>query len=59
LFCCNENPNEVIIAPNIERYRERKLRLLNGTHTLNCGLVHLAGFKTVSEVMADPAMNGL
>ncbi|HRQ49039.1 MAG TPA: tagaturonate reductase [Agriterribacter sp.] len=27
----------VVIAPDIEMYRELKLRLLNGTHTLSCG----------------------
>ncbi len=50
------SPEIVVIAPNIERYRERKLRLLNGTHTLSCGLAHLAGFRTVSEAMGEPAM---
>ncbi len=50
-------PGEVVVASDIDRYRERKLRLLNGTHTLSCGLAHLAGFKTVSEAMADPEMS--
>jgi len=44
----------VVIAPDIERFRELKLRLLNGTHTLSCGLAYLAGFETVKEAMADP-----
>ena len=44
----------VIIAPDIEMYRELKLRLLNGTHTLSCGLAFLSGFQTVKEAMADP-----
>ncbi|SDD14037.1 tagaturonate reductase [Niabella drilacis] len=44
----------VVIAPDIERFRELKLRLLNGTHTLSCGLACLAGFETVKEAMADP-----
>lgn len=50
-------PDEVVVASDIDSYRERKLRLLNGTHTLSCGLAHLAGFKTVSEAMADPEMS--
>lgn len=50
------SPEGVIVAPNIDRFRERKLRLLNGTHTLSCGLAFLAGFDTVSEAMEDPAM---
>ncbi|MGJ7030280.1 tagaturonate reductase [Niabella hirudinis] len=45
----------VVIAPDIERFRELKLRLLNGTHTLSCGLAYLAGFETVKEAMANPA----
>ncbi|MVN20075.1 tagaturonate reductase [Mucilaginibacter arboris] len=43
----------VIIAPDIEIYRELKLRMLNGTHTLSCGLAFLAGFNTVKEAMDD------
>lgn len=46
----------VVITQDIGRYRERKLRLLNGTHTLSCGLAHLAGFVTVSAAMRDPDM---
>lgn len=48
----------VIIAPDIEAYRELKLRLLNGTHTLSCGLAFLAGFETVKDAMENPAFNG-
>jgi tagaturonate reductase len=43
----------VIIRPDIEIYRELKLRLLNGTHTLSCGLAFLAGFVTVKDAMDD------
>ena len=43
----------VVIAPSIEKFRELKLRLLNGTHTFSCGVAHLAGFTTVKEAMAD------
>lgn len=49
--------SSVIVAANIDRYRERKLRLLNGTHTLSCGLAHLAGFSTVNAGMEDPHMS--
>jgi len=48
----------VIIAPDIEIYRELKLRLLNGTHTLSCGLAVLAGFPTVKSAMDDQAFSG-
>jgi len=45
----------VVIEPDIEIYRELKLRLLNGTHTLSCGLAVLAGYTTVKSGMDDPA----
>lgn len=41
----------VILAPNINKFRELKLRLLNGTHTFSCGLAFLMGFDTVKEAM--------
>lgn len=47
----------VIIEPDITLYKELKLRLLNGTHTLSCGLACLGGFATVKEAMDDEAMS--
>ncbi|MEO5650572.1 MAG: tagaturonate reductase [Ginsengibacter sp.] len=44
----------VVIEPNIDLYRELKLRLLNGTHTLTCGIAFLAGYDTVQHTMEDP-----
>lgn len=41
------------VEPDITKFKELKLRLLNGTHTLTCGLAHLGGFSTVKEAMAD------
>ncbi|PWV51708.1 tagaturonate reductase [Chitinophaga sp. S165] len=46
----------VVLAPDINIFRELKLRLLNGTHTLTCGLAVSGGFETVKEAMEDPAM---
>jgi len=46
----------VVLAPDINIFRELKLRLLNGTHTLSCGLAVLAGFDTVKDAMEDAAM---
>lgn len=43
------------VEQDITKYKELKLRLLNGTHTLTCGLAFFAGFKTVKEAMADQA----
>jgi tagaturonate reductase len=47
----------VIIEPDIEIYRELKLRMLNATHTLSCGLAVLAGFTTVKKGMDDAAFS--
>lgn len=47
----------VIIEPNIDIYRELKLRLLNGTHTLSCGLAFLAGCDTVKEAMDNESVS--
>ena len=43
--------DSVIIAPDISKFKELKLRLLNGTHTFSCGLALLSGFTTVKEAM--------
>lgn len=50
--------NGVVIAPDINKFRELKLRLLNGTHTFTCALAHLAGCTTVKEAMDDEAISG-
>jgi len=44
--------NRIIITPDITKYKELKLRLLNGTHTTSCGLAFLSGISTVKEAMA-------
>lgn len=46
----------VIIADNIDKHRELKMRLLNGTHTFSCGPALLSGFDTVKEAMSDEIM---
>ncbi|HEY5390888.1 MAG TPA: tagaturonate reductase, partial [Hanamia sp.] len=45
--------NGVVIESDIELQRELKLRLLNGTHTLTCGLAFLAGIDTVQLAMEN------
>ncbi len=47
----------VIIAPNIEEFKELKLRMLNGTHTIACGLAFLSGFDTVRDTMENEAFS--
>ena len=49
----------VVIAEDIEIYRELKLRLLNGTHTLMCGMSFLLGFRLVKDVMANGYLSKL
>nr|WP_214460471.1 tagaturonate reductase [Flavihumibacter fluvii] len=48
--------NGIVIAPDIQKFKELKLRLLNGTHTLSCGLAFFCGIPTVKAAMDDPAM---
>lgn len=47
----------VIITPDINKYRELKLRLLNATHTFSCALAYLAGFDLVYESMREEAIS--
>ncbi len=48
----------VVLAHDITKFRELKLRLLNGAHTFTCGLAVLAGFETVKAAMANEAFLG-
>lgn len=43
----------VVLAKDINRFRELKLRLLNGAHTFSCGLACLSGFRLVKDAMQD------
>lgn len=48
----------VVVTPDIEKFRELKLRLLNATHTLSCAVAFLSGFKTVKLAMdSEPFTN--
>ena len=44
----------VVWTDDIRPYRERKVRLLNGTHTASALAAFLAGLDTVGEMIADP-----
>jgi tagaturonate reductase len=48
----------VIISPDISKFRELKLRLLNGAHTFTCGLAVWAGFTFVKQAMANKGFSG-
>lgn len=52
----SETDAGVVLSPDINVFRELKLRLLNGTHTLSCGLAFLAGHETVKAAMNNEAM---
>lgn len=41
----------MVIEPDITLFKELKLRLLNGTHTFNCGLAFLSGFNITREAI--------
>lgn len=43
----------MVIVPDIDKLKELKLRLLNGSHTFSCGLAVLCGFSTVKEAMRN------
>lgn len=47
----------VVIAPDITVFKELKLRLLNGTHSLSCGVAFLSGITSVKEAMDHPEMS--
>lgn len=52
LSFCNADEG-VVIAPDINQFKELKLRLLNGTHSFNCGLAFLAGFDITRDAVTD------
>ena len=51
-----EAPPAVIVAPDIGFYSERKLKLLNGAHTVLAPLALLAGVATVREAAEHPRL---
>ncbi|GAB4042115.1 tagaturonate reductase [Spirosoma jeollabukense] len=48
---------QVIIDEDINFYKERKLRVLNGSHTLTMPLGYLLGLETVADEMTHPTMS--
>lgn len=45
----------VVLTGDISKFKELKLRLLNGSHTFTCGWAIIKGFSTVKEAMANEA----
>jgi len=54
ILCFSKSDEGVVITPDITLFKELKLRLLNGTHSFNCGLAFLSGFNITREAMNDP-----
>lgn len=52
----NDPAGRIFISTDISQVRERKIRLLNGLHSLTCGLAIGKGFKTVGETVNDLAI---
>lgn len=48
--------NVIVTRDGLERYRTRKVRILNGAHTSLVPHAMLSGFRTVGECVAAPAM---
>ena len=55
-FPIDANPESVVFAPDIRFYQERKLRLLNATHTAVAPLATLAAVRTVREAVDHPLL---
>ena len=55
-FPIDLRPESVVFAPDIGFYEERKLRLLNATHTAMAPLALLAGVRTVREAVEHPRL---
>jgi tagaturonate reductase len=46
-----------VVVPSIEKFKELKLRILNGSHTFSCSLAILHGNDLVRNSMKDPLMS--
>jgi tagaturonate reductase len=46
----------VVVVPDVGPFRERKVRILNGGHTLTAPVGLLVGLGTVGEAVADPTV---
>lgn len=49
--------NNVLFVDNVMPYKERKVKILNGAHTLMVPVSYLAGHNTVLETMQDEQIN--
>lgn len=56
LSFANASPDGVVIDEDISFYRERKLRVLNGGHTITVPLAYLLGLETVYDMSQNELM---
>ena len=49
--------NVIVTADQLERYRTRKVRILNGAHTSMVPYALLSGLETVRDAIEDPVMS--
>lgn len=54
LFPAKQAGLNLVVTPDMQPYRNRKVSLLNGPHTTMSPIARLAGIETVGEVMKDP-----
>ena len=47
----------IVLVPSIDKFKEIKLRLLNGTHTFSCAAALGSGFQVVKESMSSVHFN--
>lgn len=52
-FPCHKTSMQVIFSDNLKRYRDMKVRILNGAHTAMFPVAYLKGLRTVDEAMHD------
>ena len=48
---------DILVTDELERYRTRKVRILNGAHTSMIPYALLSGLETVGDCMKDPTMS--
>ncbi len=56
-FPFNKAGLNIIVTDNLERYRTRKVRILNGAHTSMIPYAMLSGIETVGDCMEDETMS--
>ena len=56
VFPADSTGLNVIFADDIKPYKQRKVKILNGSHTALVPVAYLAGIDTVGEAVNDPAI---